>query len=169
MKVRRSPVLVCALMLASPAVPREVWIGTWATAAQASVPGHAQTFRRQTLRLIVHTSAGGKRARIRISNTFGEDPLQIGSAHIARRAQGADIEAGSDRTLTFRGARSTAIPPHSATVSDPVDLEFPALSDLAVSLFLPETSRATTCHLLALQTSYVSSEGDSTASTRFPV
>jgi lysophospholipase L1-like esterase len=55
-------------------------------------------------------------------------------------------------------------------VSDPVDLDVPALSDLAISLFFPNTTVATTLHILALQTSYVSPEtGDSTAAVKFPV
>jgi lysophospholipase L1-like esterase len=55
------------------------------------------------------------------------------------------------------------------TVSDPVDLEVPALSDLAISLFLPKATEATTLHLLALQTSYVSDAGNVTAEVKFPV
>src|SRR5215467_1669274 len=51
------------------------WIGTWATAAQPFLPESLQTYRNQTLRLIVHTSAGGARVRIRISNTYGDKPL----------------------------------------------------------------------------------------------
>jgi lysophospholipase L1-like esterase len=55
-------------------------------------------------------------------------------------------------------------------VSDPVDLEVPALSDLAISLFFPQTTEALTTHSLALQTNYVSAEtGDSTAEAKFPV
>jgi lysophospholipase L1-like esterase len=55
-------------------------------------------------------------------------------------------------------------------VSDPVELDTPALSDLAISLFLPEATEATTSHLLAKQTSYVSAKtGDSTAEVKFPV
>jgi len=146
------------------------WIGTWATAAQSSVPGRSQTFHGQTLRLIVHTSAGGSKVRIKISNTFGNQPLVIGAAHIARRLSGADIDPASDRTLTFAANRSTTIPARSMAISDPVDLEVPALSDLAISLFLPETTAATTMHILALQTNYASAEsGDSTASEKFPV
>src|SRR5437868_12238609 len=45
------------------------WIGTWATAPQPAIPRNLQTFRNQSLRLIVHTSAGGTKVRIRISNT----------------------------------------------------------------------------------------------------
>ena len=55
-------------------------------------------------------------------------------------------------------------------VSDPVDLDVPALSDLAVSIFLPNSTAATTLHSLALQTNYLSPEtGDSTAAAKFPV
>src|ERR1700692_1943958 len=50
------------------------WIGTWATAPQPFMPGTLQTFRNQSLRLIVHTSAGGTTVRITISNTFGDHP-----------------------------------------------------------------------------------------------
>jgi lysophospholipase L1-like esterase len=54
-------------------------------------------------------------------------------------------------------------------VSDPVDLSVPALSDLAVSVFFPQSAVATTSHSLALQTSYVSTEtGDATGAATFP-
>ncbi len=146
------------------------WIGTWATAAQPARPANAQTFRNQTLRLIVHVSAGGKKVRIKLSNTFGDQPLAIGGAHVARREAGADIDPASDRTLRFRGQPSTAVAARSMVVSDPVDLDVPALSDLAISLFLADAAVATTSHSLALQTNYVSAEtGDSTAEARFPV
>jgi lysophospholipase L1-like esterase len=146
------------------------WIGTWATAAQPSPPGRVQAFRNQTLRLIVHMSIGGPKVRIKISNTFGDGPLLIGGAHIARRTTAADIDTASDRALTFGGQLSTTIPAGSTAVSDPADLNVPALSDLAVSLFLPQTTQATTSHILALQTSYVSpATGDATAAGKFPV
>ena len=156
------------LVVANPAAGN--WIGTWATAAQPAVPRNLQSFQKQSLRLIVHTSVGGKKVRIKISNTYGDQPLQIGGAHIARRTTGADIDPASDRTLRFRGRSSTSIPARSLVVSDPVDLEVPALSDLAISLFFPETAKATTVHALAQQTNYVSPEGvDFTASVKFPV
>lgn len=145
------------------------WIGTWATAPQSPEPGHVKSFRRQTLRLIVHISTGGARVRIKISNTFGDHSLLIGGAHIARRTEGADIDPTSDRALTFEGKSSTTIATGSMIVSDPVALEVPALSDLAVSLFLPESTEAKTLHVLALQTSYVSQIGDATANAKFPV
>jgi len=146
------------------------WIGTWATAPQPFLPGRLQTFRNQSLRLIVHTSVGGTKVRIKISNTYGAKPLLIGAAHIARRTAEAEIDPTSDRTMMFRGQASTTVPARSMVVSDPVDLDVSALSDLAISLFFPETTEATTSHSLALQTNYVSAEtGDSTAAVKFPV
>jgi len=145
------------------------WIGTWATAPQPFMPGSLQSFRNQSLRLIVHTSAGGTKVRIKISNTFGDHPLLIGGAHIARRTAAADIDPTSDRTLMFHGRLSVKVPARSMVMSDPVELDVPALSDLAISLFLPKTTEATTSHILAMQTSYVSAVGDSTAAVRFPV
>ena len=146
------------------------WIGTWAAAPQHPSSGHLQSFQNQTLRLIVHTSAGGTKVRIRISNTFGDHRLLIGAAHIARRTEAAQIDPISDRTLKFRGKSSTTIAAGSTVVSDPVGLEVPTLSDLAISLFLPETTEVKTTHVLAMQTNYISAEtGDFTAEAKFPV
>jgi lysophospholipase L1-like esterase len=148
----------------------EVWMGTWATAPQPFMPGALQSFHNQTLRLIVHTSARATKARIKISNTYGDQPLLIGGAHIARRTAEADIDPASDRTLKFHGQSSATIPPRSMVVSDPVDLDVFALSDLAVSLFLPNNMEATTSHIVAKQTSYISPEtGDSCGVAKFPI
>lgn len=145
-------------------------IGTWATAPQPFIPGSLQTFRNQSLRLIVHTSAGGTKVRIKISNTYGDGPLLIGAAHIARRTAAAAIDPHSDRVLKFQSKSFTTIAAGSMVVSDPVGMHVPALSDLAVSLFLPQRTEAKTSHSMAKQTSYVSPEtGDSTAAINFPV
>src|SRR5512144_2298978 len=106
--------LTCSLLLlATPATASDAgevhWVGTWAAAAQHWLPGRLVNFRNQTVRLVVHTSIGGSRARIRISNTYGDRPLQIASAHIARRTTGADIDGASDRTVTFQGQRSVTV------------------------------------------------------------
>jgi lysophospholipase L1-like esterase len=120
--------------------------------------------------LVVHISAGGKKLRIRLSNIYGEQPLMIGRARIARRTAAAEIDPASDRILLFRGQSSTTVPARSMVVSDAVDLNVPALSDLAISLFFPGTAVATTSHSLAKQTNYVSAEtGDVTAEAKLPV
>jgi lysophospholipase L1-like esterase len=145
------------------------WVGTWGTApARPPLPAAIQTFNDQTLRLIVHTSIGGNQLRIRISNEFGATPLRIGAAHIARHQGGASIVAGTDRLLTFSGNAAITIPPGAPVLSDPVDLEVPALSDLAISLYLPGSVQATTIHGSAFQTNYVSLPGNFTGAAAFP-
>jgi len=147
----------------------EQWVGTWGTApAGPPLAAQTQTFSNQTLRLIVHTTIGGARVRIRISNEFGATPLRIGEAHVALRQGGAGTVAGSDRALTFGGGTSIVVPPGAPVLSDPVDLDVPALSDLAVSLHLPETVQATTIHGSAFQTNYVSLPGNFTGAATLP-
>jgi lysophospholipase L1-like esterase len=149
--------------------PAQRWVGTWATASQHFVPGEIETFQNQTLRLIVHTSVAGTKVRVRISNTFADQPLLIGRVHIAHRTSGADVDPASDRALTFAGLASTKLAAGSIAISDPVDLDVPALSDLAISVFLPESTKAATSHVLALQTSYVSdTNGDVSGAASFP-
>jgi len=172
MNALRNSIVACFLLFFPQLVAAQgnAWIGTWATAPQAAIPGQAQMFRRQTLRLIVHVSTGGSKVRIRISNTFGDQPLHIGGVRLARRRDGADIDPASDRNVTFRGQRSTTLPAHAMVVSDAVRLDVAPLGDLAISLFLPESTAATTDHILALQTNYVSAAtGDATAAVKFPV
>jgi len=148
----------------------ENWTGTWGTAPSGPPPDASlQTFTDQTVRLIVHTSIGGNRVRIRVSNELGSTPLTIGAARIGLRAGGSDVAAGTDRALTFGGRAFVTIPPGAPAVSDPVELNVPALSDLAVSLYLPGTVQATTVHQLALQTNYVSLPGNFTAAPTLPV
>ena len=106
------------------------WVGTWST---SPVGTSGIGFNNQTLRLIVHTSIGGHTVRVRLSNAYGSEPLFIGAARIAIRDTGATIVEGSDRTLTFGEAPSTTIWAGALAVSDPVQLDVPALGDLAVS------------------------------------
>jgi lysophospholipase L1-like esterase len=133
----------------------ENWIGTWATAAQPAL-GAPVEYNDQTLRLIVHTSIGGDAVRVRFSNAFGSTPLEIGGARVARRAVQASIQDGTDRALMVGGRDSFTIPTGAAVWTDPVDLGVEALSDLALSIYLPNQTRAETDHFLALQTSYMS-------------
>ncbi len=148
----------------------EHWIGTWSAAPQPPMPGRAQTFRNQTVRLIVRTSVGGTKLRIRLSNLYGDEPLAVGRVRVAKRATGADAEPGSDRPMMFQGQASTTIPARATAISDPVELQVSALGELAVSLFFEQSAVATTFHALAQQTNYVSSmAGDVTDATTFRV
>ena len=139
------------------------WTGTWAASPQVD----SAIFSRQTLRQIVHTSIAGSVARVQLSNAFGTQPLVVSDAHIARSASGSSIVAGTDRSVTFGGQASTIIAAGAVGVSDPVEFPVAALSDVAISFFLPQpTGPVTTAHLTALQTNYVA-VGDVSADATF--
>jgi lysophospholipase L1-like esterase len=137
------------------------WVGTWSASPEAAnAPIH---FDAQTIRQIVHTSLGGNRVRVRLSNAYGTESLVIGAAHVAISVGGAAIFPGTDRVLTFNGQAGITIPGGAVAVSDSITLNVPALTDLAVSLYLPADTAATTQHSTGLQTNYISGPGNFTA------
>ena len=142
------------------------WVGTWTASPQAA--SSPVEFKGQTIRQIVRVSIGGKRVRVRLSNAFGAGPLVISGARVALRSTGATIVAGSDRTLTFNGLPSTAIPPGALAVSDPVNLRVPDLGELAVSIYVAGNQVGATEHTVGLQTTYISAEGDFTGADSLP-
>ena len=137
------------------------------TPAPAPLPP-LQTLSDQTIRMVVRTSIGGKRLRVRLSNAFNGAAVEIGAAHIALREKESAIVPTSDRTLTFAGQRSFKLGPGAVVTSDPVDLEVAPLTDLAVSLYLPGETGPPTTHATGLRPTYVSASGDQTASQTIP-
>jgi lysophospholipase L1-like esterase len=123
-------------------------------------------FSNQTLREIVHVSAGGSSVRVRLSNIYGKQQVDIGAVHIALRSKDAGIAPQTDRAVTFSGRGAVAIPPDSVVLSDPIQLNVPASADLAISIFVPNEATGAGIHYSAQQTSYVG-DGDLTASPSF--
>ncbi|MFF6994257.1 GDSL-type esterase/lipase family protein [Streptomyces sp. NPDC008313] len=133
------------------------WTGSWAASSSGYTAVGPWTDR--TLRLVVHTSAGGPRVRIRLDNTFASSPVRVGSATVAVRASGA-APVARPVPLTFRGSAGTVVPAGAQAFSDPVDFGVPEDADLLVSFHLPGTVTAAPVHRLAVQRSYVSEPGD---------
>ena len=158
------------------------WVGTWATSPVVLPPqqegapqllGPATRIQDQTVRQIVHTSIGGSGVRVAVTNLFGSQPLEIGGAHIALRVDGASIDADTARPLQFGGQSTVTIEAGSMVVSDAVELDVPALADLAIDLYLPGDSSAdgagATFHAGGLTTNYLSTTGDHTGAAELPV
>jgi lysophospholipase L1-like esterase len=127
-----------------------------------------QTLNNQTVRMIARTSIGGRRVRIKLANAFNGTPVQIGSAHIAVRDKDSAIVSSTDRTLSFSGKTSFRMTPGMVVVSDPVDLTVPPLADMAVSLFFPGETGPPTTHAAGLRSTYISNQGDFSASVEIP-
>jgi lysophospholipase L1-like esterase len=136
------------------------WTGTWSVSPQSG----GTSFNRQTLRQVVHASIGGTSARVEVSNAFGSAPLAIADVHVAQRSAGSTITAGTDHAVTFGGQASTTIPAGGLAVSDPVAFTVPALSDVAISMYLPQSTGASTFHQQGNATNYVAA-GDVSGNT----
>lgn len=148
------------------------WVTAWSTAVHAApqVPflPPPPVFENQTIRMVVRTTIGGDRVRIRFSNEFGSTALPIGAAHIALVSQGAKIVPESDRVLMFGGKTSVGVPPGSPMLSDPVDLKLPAFAEVAVSIYLPSKTSLPTTHFWAQHETYISRPGDFSAQADIP-
>src|SRR5262249_50001551 len=146
--------MAVSIVFAQPPNATDHWVTTWGASPQARLaapprPANAQaptapnapaapappvqvtSLNNQTLRLIVHTTIGGRRLRVHLSNDFGLAPLKIGAAHVALRSKGSAVVEGSDRALSFNGQSSCTIPAGAQMISDPVDLELPPAADVA--------------------------------------
>ncbi len=123
----------------------------------------------RTLRQIVRLSVGGHQVRVRLANTFGDQPIIIATASVAQRDHDEVIDRDGARELTFSGLPGVTIPAGAIVLSDPVDLAVLNLTDLAVSLYFPEATTGSTVHGFAFQTNYISTEGDFTIDAALPV
>ncbi len=176
--VRRVALAICAgLTLASigmvgtagaAGTPQSHWAGSWAASPQPATPASlagpgdrsAAGFDNQTVRNIVYTSAGGSQVQVRLSNVFSNQPLMVGRVDIAVEKSGAALTPNTDHVLRFGGKSSITIPPGAEVVSDPMSMNVPALTDLAVSVYLPGATGPATYHSDAQQTNYISGTGN---------
>src|SRR5215472_101818 len=162
MYLRFVPVLAATAVLL-PA--QDHWVATWTTAqllahlpagggrgrnsAAPTVDDPAQAislrgFQRQTVRMIAHSSIAGQRVRVRLENAFAGAPVVVGAAHIALREKDSAIVPASDRALSFNGNPGVTIPAGAVVLSDALDFNVAARTDLAVSLYFPEETGAPT-------------------------
>ena len=168
---------VCAAQ--TPATSGDLhWVGTWGAAQQldaetlpvwivppprepneppprALLPPYPRSFHDETVRMIVRTSVGGDSLRLTLSNARGVDNVRIGAVHVALRERGSAIVVGTDHSVTFGGDASFSVEPGALVVSDPVALSVPPLTELAISLYLPDQTHGVTTHEFALNTTYV--------------
>ncbi len=146
------------------AEPERKWVDAWAVSYLPTTingtPQTVPTFHDQTLRLNMFLKLGGTALRVKLTSRFSTHLLVIGSAHVAlRRAAGTtggpDIVAETDQALTFAGAKALKLEAGKEIWSDPVELAVEQHQDIAVSLFLPETTTPEAFHPVGLKTNYM--------------
>lgn len=156
-------IAVAALaVLLSAACVQPPWFATWYAAPQnynilfpgVTVP--PMTISNQSIRQIVHTSHGGSLIRVKLSNLFGTAPVTFAEARIARSTGDGGIDPATDRTLRFGGRGAVTLAAGEERWSDPVYLQVPTQSDLAISLYVPLNTPVVTTHTIGMQTNYLS-------------
>lgn len=104
---------------------------SWTTAWSATLQRQAtpEALIQRTVRHTLVCSVGGPRLRVRLSNEFGSQPLQIGALTVS-------VE-GRTVPVTFAGQRSVTVPAMAPLSSDPVDCAVKPLQAVQVSMYLP--------------------------------
>ncbi|MFC6155070.1 SGNH/GDSL hydrolase family protein [Kribbella jiaozuonensis] len=131
-----------------PAAP--AWRTAWMTALQppnANQNWSRQGFTNQSVRQVIRLSAGGAEVRIRISNQYGVQPLELTGATVARAAKGSAVVPGSVQSVRFGGASTVSVPAGGQVVGDAVAL--PGLTSgtqLAVTLYFAHSTGPATFH-----------------------
>ena len=154
-------IALLALSSAALACSAVHWVATWGPSPSPQLADAEQmrvaklAFDNQTLRQVVHTSLGGDQVRLRLSNLFGKQKVEIGAVHLALRSSGSGVVAGSDHAVTFGGRPSVTIPANAIVLSDPVSFKVSSGADLAVSLFVPKATLGAGIHYASQQTTYV--------------
>ena len=142
------------------------WVAAWGSAqldqraptaaeAAAGKPVAAawqQPLREVTVRQVVRVTAAGSAVRVRLSNLFGREPLELGAASVALVRPASDgaaapvLQPGSLHALTFGGRAALSLAPGAEAWSDPVELAVPRLADLAVQMYLRAEPAVATVH-----------------------
>ncbi|MET9446424.1 GDSL-type esterase/lipase family protein [Streptomyces cinerochromogenes] len=122
-------------------------------------------FADQTLRQSLRLAGGGEALRISLSNRYGEEPVEIGGAHLAVRTTGHGIDPATGLTLTFGGTSTAKIPAGGELLSDPVERPVTAGQELTVTLYLPGDTGPTPYSAVPYDTGHVA-PGDQLSAER---
>lgn len=84
--------------------------GTRVSAWSPSMTTGGPSFENQTLRMVVHSSVAGSRARITLSNRYSSGPLEVAAANVAVQVHGGEAKPGTARRITFGGSDRVTVP-----------------------------------------------------------
>ena len=149
---------------------RSEWVGSWSAGlADNEATGFTATgLNNQSARYVVRPSVGGDKVRIRFTNIYGDRPVQIGAATVAKANTAtpvqSDIDPASKRALTFGGSPTAVMNKGADLLSDPVNLKVADLSTLVISVFYPTATGPTTWHASSTQENFFG-PGDLTNAT----
>lgn len=140
-------VIIIAMMLIpmASAADNGKWIAAWGTAAVdyfLSLEDYVKNLRVNgtiysgtTIRTKLTVSAAGKQMKFKFSNQYGDTPVVISEATVARAGRTAASIVGNSTQITFNGQKSLTLNAGETVWSDPVKFVVGAMEDICVSTY----------------------------------
>ena len=147
--------MFCALSTYSLA---QNWVGTWATAPQTVVKSfmpYNNCMTNRSVRQVVKVSIGGGVIRLKLSNIYSMQPVEIRSIYIAHAKDSFDIDAKTAQYFKFGNSYKTVIPAGKQIVSDALKFNLRNLERVAITINYTSAPEIPTVHMGSRTTSYI--------------
>ena len=147
--------MFCALSTYSLA---QNWVGTWATAPQTVVRSfmpYNNCMTNRSVRQVVKVSIGGDVIRLKLSNIYSMQPVEIRSIYIAHAKDSSDIDAKTAQYFKFGNSYKTVIPAGKQIVSDALKFNLRNLERVAITINYTSAPEIPTVHMGSRTTSYI--------------
>ena len=145
----------CAISTVSSA---QNWVGTWATAPQTVVRSfmpYNNCMTNRSVRQVVKVSIGGDVIRLKLSNIYSMQPVEIRSIYIAHAKDSSDIDAKTAQYFKFGNSYKTIIPAGKQIVSDALKFKLRNLERVAITINYTSAPEIPTVHMGSRTTSYI--------------
>ena len=134
------------------------WVGTWATAPQTVVRSfmpYNNCMTNRSVRQVVKVSIGGDVIRLKLSNIYSMQPVEIRSIYIAHAKDSSDIDAKTAQYFKFGNSYKTVIPAGKQIVSDALKFKLRNLERVAITINYTSAPEVPTVHMGSRTTSYI--------------
>ena len=134
------------------------WVGTWATAPQTVVRSfmpYNNCMTNRSVRQVVKVSIGGDVIRLKLSNIYSMQPVEIRSIYIAHAKDSSDIDAKTAQYFKFGNSYKTVIPAGKQIVSDALKFNLRNLERVAITINYTSAPEIPTVHMGSRTTSYI--------------
>ncbi len=134
------------------------WVGTWATAPQTVVKSfmpYNNCMTNRSVRQVVKVSIGGDVIRLKLSNIYSMQPVEIRSIYIAHAKDSSDIDAQTAQYFKFGNSYKTVIPAGKQIVSNALKFKLRNLERVAITINYTSAPEIPTVHMGSRTTSYI--------------
>lgn len=134
------------------------WVGTWATAPQTVVRSfmpYNNCMTNRSVRQVVKVSIGGDVIRLKLSNIYSMQPVEIRSIYIAHAKDSSDIDAKTAQYFKFGNSYKTVIPAGKQIVSNALKFKLRNLERVAITINYTSAPEIPTVHMGSRTTSYI--------------